>query len=354
MRALKYLPAFTVPIFLWLSLSYDGWWCYSLFFYAFVFVPILEQVFPASEANMTKVEEQLAKDDRSYDFLMYIMLPIQFALLFYFFHQLGSHDWSGFEIGGKVLSMGIACGGFGINIAHELGHRHTVYEKLMSKALLLSSLYMHFYIEHNRGHHMHVATKDDPATARYGENFFFFYVRSVVMGFVSACHLESKRLRKLGLSWLHWRNEMIWYVLIQISFCAAIALLFGTWVMVYFILAALIGIMTLELVNYIEHYGLLRKQKENGAYEKVLPVHSWNSNYFLGRLLLFELTRHSDHHYRPSRKYQTLRHFDDSPQMPAGYPAMMICALFPPLWFYIMHRKIDAIRKQYSEYLAHS
>ncbi len=303
---------------------------------------------------MTKVEEQLAKEDRSYDFIMYIMLPLHYGLLFYFFYQLAFVDWTGFEITGKVLCMGIACGGFGINIAHELGHRHTAYEKVMAKMLLLSSLYMHFYIEHNRGHHLHVATKDDPATARYGENFYFFYVRSVVMGFVSACKLESKRLRKLGLSWFHWRNEMLWYILIQLAFCASIGIVFGAWVMLYFIIAALIGIMTLELVNYIEHYGLLRKQKSNGAYEKVLPVHSWNSNYFLGRLLLFELTRHSDHHFRPSRKYQTLRHFDDSPQMPAGYPAMMVCSLFPPLWFYIMHRKIDAVREEYHEYLAGS
>jgi len=352
MKALKYFPAFTVPVFLWLSLSLEGIWSYSLFFYAFIFVPILEQVLPASEENMNKVEEQLAADDRSYDFLMYIMLPIQFGLLFYFLHQLQTYSWTTSEVIGKVLCMGIACGGFGINIAHELGHRHTVYEKLMSKALLLSSLYMHFFIEHNRGHHLQVATHNDPATARYGENFFFFYARSMVMGFISAWKLENKRLRKLGLSWFSWRNEMIWFVIIQIAFCLAIATFFSLWVVCCFIIAAFIGIMTLELVNYIEHYGLLRKQKSNGGYEKVLPIHSWNSNYFLGRLLLFELTRHSDHHYRPSRKYQTLRHFDDSPQMPAGYPAMMICALFPPIWFHIMHRQIDEIHSKYSDSLA--
>lgn len=342
--AIKYLPAFTGPLALWISLNGDGWISWLTVIYLFVLIPLLEFVLPAPEGNMDKVEEQLAKKDRFYDFFVYAMLPVQYALLLYFCSIIGG-EMSSFDRIGKIFSMGICCGAFGINVAHELGHRHTWYEKLMAKVLLLSSLYMHFYIEHNRGHHLQVSTPDDPASARYGENVFSFFYRSVTQSYISAWHLENKRLRKKEGSAWSLNNEMAWYSIIQISFCAVIALWFGLQVMLYFILAAIIGFLLLELVNYIEHYGLVRRINEFGAYERVMPVHSWNSNHFLGRVLLFELTRHSDHHYRPDRKYQILRHFEKSPQLPAGYPAMMLLALCPPIWFHVMHKQIDGLRK---------
>jgi len=204
---------------------------------------------------------------------------------------------------------------------------------------------MHFFIEHNRGHHKNVATELDPASSRYGENVYSFYLRSIPDGFVSAWKLESKRLKKLNKNVFGFDNEMLRFQMIQLLLCLCVFWFFGWAVLLYFISAALFGILMLETVNYIEHYGLMREKKGN-HYERTMPVHSWNSNHPLGRLLLFELSRHSDHHFLASRKYQILRHHDDSPQMPTGYAGMMILALLPPMWFSVMNRRIERFRME--------
>jgi alkane 1-monooxygenase len=213
----------------------------------------------------------------------------------------------------------------------------------MSRILLLSTLYMHFFIEHNRGHHKNVSTEDDPATSRYGETLYGFYVRTIRDSWLSAWRLEADRLGKEGLPFWSWRNEMLRFQVIQLAFVSAIYLFFGFFVLCHFLAGAAIGVLLLETVNYIEHYGLMRK-KTGDRYERTLPAHSWNSNHPIGRLLLLELSRHSDHHFMANRKYQILRHFDNSPQMPTGYPGMMLLALIPPLWFRVMHRQIDKYR----------
>ncbi len=215
----------------------------------------------------------------------------------------------------------------------------------MSKILLLSTLYMHFFIEHNRGHHKKVATPEDPASSRYGETIYAFFFRSIVYSWLSAWKIEASKLQKLGKRFWSWDNEMLRFQCWQMALLAGIAIAFGGMAMLLFMAASFIGILLLEAVNYIEHYGLQRHKTDNG-YERTLPIHSWNSNHPMGRLVLLELSRHSDHHYLASRKYPLLRHFDDSPQMPTGYPGMILLALVPPLWFTIMHRAIAHYRKE--------
>jgi alkane 1-monooxygenase len=153
-------------------------------------------------------------------------------------------------------------------------------------------------------------------------------------------------MQKKGLPILHWKNEMIQAHIIQLSFVVLIFFSFGTMATLYFLGAAFMGILLLETVNYIEHYGLQRKQTAPGKYERAMPQHSWNSDHVLGRLMLFELSRHSDHHYLASRKYQILQHHDDTPQLPTGYPGSMLLSLLPPLWFYVMNRRIKYFDKQ--------
>jgi alkane 1-monooxygenase len=238
----------------------------------------------------------------------------------------------------------MACGILGINAAHELGHRATKYEQNMSKILLLSTLYMHFFIEHNRGHHKKVATPEDPASSRFGESIYAFFPRSISNSWLSAWHIEATKLQKLGKQFWSWENEMLRFQVWQLALLTAITLFFGWMALLLFAAAALVGILLLEAVNYIEHYGLKRQQTDKG-YERTLPIHSWNSNHPMGRLVLLELSRHSDHHFLASRKYQVLRHFDESPQMPTGYPGMILLALVPPLWFKVMHRAISHYRK---------
>ncbi len=345
-RALKYLTVLSIPFTAYISLTYNGWLSYTTVLYAFGLVPLLELLLPQSEKNLSKVEEEVVKKDGLYDALLYLCVPVQWLTLLYFLVVV-SQPLAIFDLVGKISCMGILCGAFGINVAHELGHRRTKYEQTMAKTLLLSSLYMHFFIEHNRGHHKHVSTDEDPASAKQGEMVYTFWFKSVIMSYISAWKLEFDRLRTIGKSIFSVGNEMIWYQVIQLGLLVAIYFTFGGWATVYFIAAATVGFLLLETINYIEHYGLRRKEIKEGIYEKVLPIHSWNSNHTFGRLLLFELSRHSDHHYRANRKYQTLRHFEDAPQMPTGYPGMMLLSLLPPVWFLVMHKHIEKYKTQH-------
>ncbi|HNU14411.1 MAG TPA: alkane 1-monooxygenase [Chitinophagaceae bacterium] len=292
---------------------------------------------------MSTAEEELAKKDRIYDFLLYLIVILQYSLLVKFLAAMSANDLTTYDILGRIWVMGLLCGTFGINVGHELGHRVNRFEQTLAKALLLTSLYMHFFTEHNKGHHKRVATPEDPSSARYGEMVYTFYFRTILFSYLSAWHIANDEMRKKGRPIFSFKNEMIQFHIIQAGFLAIIFLIFGGPVTLYFLSAAFIGILLLETVNYIEHYGLQRKSVGDGKYERATQVHSWNSDHIIGRLMLFELSRHSDHHYMASRKYQVLRHHDNSPQMPTGYPGMMLLSLFPPLWFYIMNKKIKTL-----------
>lgn len=343
-RFLKYTSIWVSIAIIMTSLLFGGYWVFVAPLYVFGLIPLIELFWGGSEKNMEKAEEELAKKDWKYDLVVWMVVPLQFTLCFFFMNRLDDNSLAVWEKLGMMFALGISCGVLGINVAHELGHRNTWYEQLMSKMLLATSLYMHFFIEHNRGHHKNVSTDEDPASSRYGETIYAFFIRSVRDSWFSAWHLETERLKKVGKKFWSISNEMLLYQLIQIAILITITIVWNWQVMLYFTGAATIGFLLLETVNYIEHYGLRRKKIDGAYYEKVLPIHSWNSNHPIGRIMLFELTRHSDHHYMASRKYQVLRHFDASPQMPTGYPGMMVLALFPPLWFKVMHEQIAKYR----------
>ena len=345
LRFLKYGSVYFSITIIVVSLILGGPWVFVAPIYVFVLIPLMELVLPYSETNLDKAEEEMAKKDTKYDLMVWSVVPLQYALLFFFLNRIGDGSLTWWQIVGMVFSFGIACGVLGINAAHELGHRNTWYEQTMSKMLLLTSLYTHFFIEHNRGHHKNVSTDEDPASSRRGETIYAFFIRSVRDSWFSAWHLEGERLKKTNTSFWSIHNEMLTLQIIQALFVAAIGIIWGWKVMLFFIASATIGFLLLETVNYIEHYGLRRKKVDDAYYEKVMPVHSWNSNHPIGRIMLFELTRHSDHHYMASRKYQVLRHFDDSPQMPTGYPGMMVLSFFPPLFFSVMHKQIQKYKE---------
>jgi alkane 1-monooxygenase len=347
LSAFKYILPLVVFVGAYWSFSHRGWNTFVPIIYAFIFIPLLELMLKPDSRNLSATEEHLAKNDPFYDWFLYIIVPLQWLSVFFFLYTL-KKDISNIDtlsLVGRIGSMGLLCGVFGINVGHELGHRVKAVERFLAKALLLTSLYIHFYVEHNKGHHKNVATKEDPSSARYGEIIYLFYFRTIIYSYISAWKIAAADLRKKRALIFNWQNEMIQYHLIQLLFLAAIWYLCGTTILFYYITAAFIGILLLETVNYIEHYGLERKQKDSGQYERTMPWHSWNSDHVIGRLMLFELSRHSDHHYLASRKYQVLRHFDDSPQMPTGYPGMMILSLIPPLWFRVMNKRITAIKQ---------
>lgn len=292
---------------------------------------------------MEAAEEELARKNRLYDYMLYIIVPFQYGALIYFLMSMGQTELTMWDKGGRILSMGLLCGTFGINVAHELGHRVNKFEQFLAKALLATSLYIHFFIEHNKGHHKNVATPEDPSSARYNEPVYTFYFRTIIFSYLSAWKIANEDCRKSGKSIYGLGNEMIQAHIVQITLLAVITYVAGWLVCLYFMAAACIGIALLETVNYIEHYGLQRKQTSDGKYERTMPHHSWNSNHVLGRIMLFELSRHSDHHYLASRKYQILRHHENAPQLPTGYPGSMILAMIPAAWFYVMNRKIKKV-----------
>ena len=342
-RAYKYVSPLIIYIGAWHSFNVTGWQIWLPLIWAWIFIPLIELLLKPSPVNMSAAEEELAKKDRTYDILLYLIVMLQYLLLVRFLIVMSSEGMTLNDSIGRIWVMGLLCGTFGINVGHELGHRVNKLEQTLAKALLLTSLYMHFFTEHNKGHHKRVATPEDPSSARYGETIYAFYFRTIFFSYLSAWHIANEEMRKKGKSIFSFHNEMLQFHIIQAILLTTIILIFGWLVTVYFIAAALIGILLLETVNYIEHYGLQRKAIGDGKYERAMPEHSWNSDHIIGRLMLFELSRHSDHHYMASRKYQVLRHHDNSPQMPTGYPGMMILSLFPPIWFYIMNRRIKKL-----------
>jgi alkane 1-monooxygenase len=346
-KFLKYLVVFVTPAVVGFSIFSIGLWSYTAVIFLFGILPFCELFSNGSTTNLSIAEEEIVKNDKSYDLLLYSLVPIQYILLLCFLNVISQSDLDLVTKIGITLAFGMTCGILGINAAHELGHRSTWYEQLMSKSLLLTTLYMHFFIEHNRGHHKNVSTDEDPASSRYGENVYSFYIRTIRDSWLSAWKLEKERLSKLGQAQFSWQNEMLRFQIIQALLVIGIYFGFGKETVLWFLGSAFVGFMLLETVNYIEHYGL-RRDKKGDRYERTMPMHSWNSNHPIGRLVLLELSRHSDHHYLANRKYQILRHFDESPQMPTGYPGMMLLSLIPPLWFKVMHKKIDSFNRSYT------
>ncbi len=339
-KAFKYITPFILYVLSLLAFQGEGLICYTPLLYTFFAIPFLELFIKASAANLDEVEESLAKQNKLYDFILYAAVIMQYYSLWIFLNSLQAPALSTATIVGRVISMGLLCGSFGINVAHELGHRVNKMEQTFSKMLLLTSLYMHFFIEHNKGHHKHVATASDPSTAKYNQSVYVFWPQTLIGTYLSAWKIAKEELEKKGKSWFSINNEMLLFQLIQVAFVLGIYLFFGLIVTLCFLIAALLGVLLLESVNYIEHYGLTRNETENHQFERVQPHHSWNSNHIIGRLMLFELSRHSDHHYLASRKYQVLRSFDNAPQMPTGYPGMILLSLVPPLWFKVMNNQM--------------
>jgi alkane 1-monooxygenase len=342
-RDYKYLLAYILPVATWWQTGQSGWLTWTTVVLSFGILPVLDALLPYSTANVDESEEEMRASRPLFDVLLYLHVPFLYWLIYLVLVRLtGDAGLTVGEKAGLLAGVGIMIGTMGINIAHELGHRTKLYEQILAWMLLTPALYLHFFVEHNRGHHKYVATPQDPATARLGEPVYIFWWRSIAMSYAGAWRLEKQRI---GRMWSV-NNYMIWFTLAQMGWLAVVGWSFG-WVGVGLaVIMAVIGVLLLESVNYIEHYGLVRRQLSSGRYEPVLPAHSWNSNHEMGRIMLFELTRHADHHYKATRKYQILRHIDESPQLPLGYPASILMAMIPPLWHRYMKPRAQSWNMQ--------
>lgn len=337
MKDFKYLFAYTVPLAAWWSFESQGIWAFSAVFYAFIVIPLLDVITGEGDRNLSEDEAQYKRTKWIFDAMLYLNVPIVFGLLWMVLSKVQSEVYATHELVGLALSSGILLATNGINVAHELGHRAPYAERFLSKLLYVPCLYMHFYIEHNFGHHLHVATPEDGATARYNQTVYGFWITSVTKQYSSAWRLQRQLLQRQGLSFFSVKNDMLWYHLIQPAYLLAVGLIFSWEVMGFAALIGVIAFLFLESINYIEHYGLRRAKTESGRYERVQPYHSWNSNFNIGRITLYELTRHSDHHFKAAKKYQVLNSHEESPTLPLGYPASILLSLVPPLWFRVMN-----------------
>ena len=340
MKDLKYLAAFSIPFTACIGLYFQGLFSFLVPLYAFFFLPILEILLPIDESNLEKDDISSKLKNKLFDWLLYLNLPVVFGLVIYTLNVVVSKPLETYEFVGLIFSIGIVLAINGINVAHELGHRQNTNERFLGKALLLPSFYMHFYIEHNFGHHLHAATPEDPATARYNQSVYSFWFTSTLRQYFKSWKIQKMLLKNNRKAFFSVNNDMLWYTFIQLGYLALVFVFFGSHGVLFAVLSGIVGFILLETVNYIEHYGLLRLKTDSGRYERVQKVHSWNSNHVIGRLVLYELTRHSDHHYKSSKKYQVLDCHEESPQMPYGYPTSMLISLCPPLWFKIMNKRI--------------
>ena len=353
LKKIGFFCAFILPVLVVVGFQLGGWWNFLCAGFTYIMIPILDVLVGKDSENVEESKISAVAEEYYYRFITYAWVYVQLTMVVW-----GAYSFAVNELGvvaslGFLLGMANVTGGIGITVAHELGHRNTQLEQFYAKVLLMTVSYMHFFIEHNRGHHVHVATRRDPATSRKGENFYTFWLRTVVGSYRSAWQIECNRLIKKGLPVWSWHNEMIRFAVFPVLFCGMLTLglsLFAEviwWkVPVFFVLQSVMAFSLLELVNYIEHYGILRREIAPQKYERVNPLHSWNANQLLTNFFLFQLQRHSDHHANANLRYQVLRHMDESPQLPFGYPTMIMIALVPPLWFKLMDNRLEDWKRQ--------
>ena len=305
-------------------------------------MPLLDWLIGSDSNNPPEELVPQLEADKYYRYLTYLTVPLHFVALFIFAYVVGTNDLSWWSI----LVTAIIAGGYsglGINTAHELGHKQTGIEKLLAKITLAVPAYGHFCVEHNRGHHVLVATPDDPASSRLGESIYAFTLREIPGTFKRGWELEKSRLQKQGKSSWSIDNDILQSYAMSAVLQGALIYAFG-WIMVPFLAAHNFWAWyQLTSANYIEHYGLLREKKDNGRYERCQPYHSWNANFIMTNLALFHLQRHSDHHANPTRRYQSLRNFEDIPELPNGYYGMYLLAYIPWLWYRVMDHRVLAL-----------
>lgn len=337
---LSVLTPFVPGLCAWILLVGGSlFWAIAPLLYYYVIIPILDMLIGEDPYNPPEeVVEQLTSD-QYYRFLLHLSIPVFYVSFFIAAAAVGTLDLPIWAFITLTLSVGIASGS-ALTVGHELGHKQNKLDRLGAKIITSLTGYAHFCIEHNHGHHVMVSTPEDPTSARWNETLYAFALRELPATAMIAWNLEKKRMERKGLSFWHWRNDLLQGYAISFAIAVVLIVMFG-WIMVPFVLLHhASGWFQLTMANYVEHYGLLREKKPNGKYAPCEPIHSWNTNHIVSNLLLFHLQRHSDHHANPMRPYQALRNFDELPRLPSGYPGSFVLASIPPLWFKVMNPKV--------------
>lgn len=304
-----------------------------------VIIPSIDAIVGTDNNNPSDEQISSLVADPYYDRIVKLFIPLQMA----------ANVFAGYVVSRKTTSLldqillGVSMGainGIGVNTAHELSHRPNKKDHYLSHATLMPLFYNHFRVEHPYGHHKRAATPEDPASSKMGETFYEFWPRTVFGGLKSAVEIEKNRLKRKGLSFFSPQNELFQGWAMSVGFHATMLKLFGKDIIPYLATQAFYGVSLFEIINYIEHYGLMRDQKEDGSYARTMPEHSWNNNNITTNLFLYQLQRHSDHHAYPTRPFQALRNFEQAPELPSGYATMLLPALVPSLWFKMMDKRV--------------
>lgn len=304
-----------------------------------IIIPVIDSLIGKDENNPSDQQVKILIDDPYYDRIVKTFIPVQYAANLFAGYIVSRKETSLID---QVLigsSLGLI-NGIGINTAHELCHRPKLKDHYWSHVTLAPLGYNHFRIEHPYGHHKRAATPEDPASSQMGETFYEFLPRTVWGGLKSAIEIETKRLKRKGKSFFSLNNELLHGWAMSAGFQGLMIKLYGKKVIPFLLIQSAYGITLFEMVNYLEHYGLMREKKADGSYSRTMPEHSWNNNNITTNLLLYQLQRHSDHHAYPTRPFQALRNFEEAPVLPSGYATMLIPVLIPKLWFKMMDKKV--------------
>ncbi len=339
MRIAPYFVVLLIPLVIVLGVLRGSWAAGAGIAFVFVATPLFDVLLGRRVDN-----DGTAATTRSrvHDVPLFLWVLVQATVTIWLVDRLVTVPGTATETALAIVSVGLMAGGAGITVAHELMHRPGALERGIAELLMSQVGYAHFCIEHVHGHHRHVATPLDPASSRLGESVYRFLPRTLVGGLASAWRIEAERMRRRGLRVLDPRNRMLRYAAVQLALYGTVALVWGLRGVLLWAAQAAIAVVLLELVNYVEHYGLSRREQDGGRFERVQPWHSWNASERFSNWLLFNLQRHSDHHFLAARPYETLRHYDDVPQLPAGYASMVLLALVPPLWRRVMDPRVRA------------
>ena len=313
------------------------WWFGPIF--VFIGIPILDHLLGEETENPPEAVVPHLEQDNYYRVAVWIAVIFQYWAFLVAVQVAVTAALPWYSYLGLAITTGTAMG-IAINTAHELGHKTNRFERGLAKLALAPVFYGHFFVEHNRGHHVRVSTPEDPASSRFGESFYRFLPRVVFGSLRSAWELEATRLHKEGKPVWHWQNHNLQAWGLSVLLWGVLLGYWGWGILPFLLIQSVFGFQLLEVVNYVEHYGLLRQKRENGRYEPCRPEHSWNSNRRVTNIFLYQLQRHSDHHAYPTRSYQSLRHFDEAPQLPGGYASMIVLAWLPPLWFRVMNPRV--------------
>lgn len=330
------LPLYGYGLYLWTGLSLFFWTTPVI---VYTLIPLFDRLIGEDESNPPDGIMAALAQEKYYRYVVFAAIPAQYLSFIGGTYLAVRGDLVWYQWLGLLVSVGMTSG-LAINVGHELGHQTSKLERWLAKIALAPVMYGHFYVEHNRGHHVRVATPEDPATSRFGESFYEFLPRCVYGSIKSAWEIEKQRLEKQGKSVWSIENDNLQAWAITAALFAAMTAWLGWWALPFMIVQGAYGGSLLEVVNYLEHYGLRRQKKTDGSYERCQPHHSWNSNHTATNIFLYHLQRHSDHHANPTRSFQTLRNFEGVPRLPNGYAGMIVVAYIPWLWFRVMDPKV--------------